>query len=623
MLRGPAGSGKTTTVSLLSKVLGYDVVEWKNSTAAEYGTPGYISRGAQFDDFLGRSDKFSTLEMDDEQSHPGPQVESAYSGSQRRIILVEEFPTSLSSGSSGLNAFRTALQRYLATTVPLAIDKRLERIDPSSSPPIIVVVSETLLGTGSSLADNFTVHRLLGPEISNHPGVSIIEFNRVAPTFISKALDLVLKKEARRSKRRRVPGPAVLKRISEMGDVRSAVSSLEFLCLRGDDSGGSEGWSGTLATRMKRPGKTGTRPTAMENESLEMVTQREASLGIFHAVGKVMYNKREDASITSPQGAPEPNDSPPHLQVHSRPKPSQVSVEELINETGTDIQTFVAALHENYVLSCSGSTYSDCLEGCISHLSDADILAGESRRGYRASRSGVSSARSSFQGYGTTIDVLRQEEMSFHAAVRGLLFSLPYPVKRRAVPGTRAGDAHKMFFPTSLRLWRDNEEMDGLLDVWIRRLTTSAPPGSIAPASRTGGVESWKSRVPFSVPSSDDAGEQTQSAAEVRALVSRDEVLLERLPYMSRLAKDPSDLKQLEKLTKFRGIVEQSDDPVDEDLDNLDGSAAAEPWATDNPPISPKKRRLPDPKASGDGLSTEPVEDVVDKLVLSDDDIED
>ena len=35
----------------------------------------------------------------------------------------------------------------------------------------------------------------------------------------------------------------------------------------------------------------------MEEESLEMVTRREASLGIFHAVGKVVYNKRDEVHL--------------------------------------------------------------------------------------------------------------------------------------------------------------------------------------------------------------------------------------------------------------------------------------------------------------------------------------
>ena len=591
--------------------------------------------GAQFDDFLGRSDKFNTLDLDSgQQDSPLNQTAMGNSDNQRRVILVEEFPTSLAPGSSGLLAFRAALQRYLAAAVPpLGIDKRLRRTHPSQSPPIIIVVSETLLATGSSFGDNFTVHRLLGPEISNHPGVSIIEFNPIAPTFILKALDLVLKKEARRSNRKRIPGPAVLKQISEMGDIRSALSSLEFLCLRGGDSNGAD-WSGTLTMQKKRTGKKDVPATAMEKESLEMVTQREASLGIFHAVGKVVYNKREDPVICGMEPAVQP---PPHLTDHARPKISQVSKDDLINETGTDIQTFISALHENYVLSCNGPSFADTLGNCISALSDADILAPDSR-GYRTRRTGVGSARPSFQYQGGTgsIDVLRQEEISFQTAVRGLLFSLPYPVKRASIPGSRRGDEHKMFYPTSLRLWRENEEVEGLLDLWMRKL--SSPHGSASSQRskvRPGGVESWRNRFAMAMSSVHDQDHDTAQSTAPRAMFSRDEVLLERLPYLSRISKDPADFAQLEKLVKFkvRGIVGQSDDTDfgdgDDGLGEVDGAGEREPWATDRVPVTPRRRQRVRERRGGDGAlgkgmgSTEMVEDAVDKLVLSDDDIED
>ncbi|KAL1960672.1 hypothetical protein VTO42DRAFT_6502 [Malbranchea cinnamomea] len=639
VLRGPAGSGKTTTVSLLSKVLGYDIVEWKNSAGSDYATQGYVSMGAQFEDFLGRSDKFSILEVENEQHDI--LVNHSSNGdvnTRRRLVLIEEFPTYLASGSLGLIAFRTALQRYLAAAVPpLGIDRHLSGTNASSSsPPIVIIVSETLLGTGSSLADNLTVHRLLGPEILNHPGVSIIEFNRVAPTFISKALDLVLRKEGRRSKRKHIPGPAVLKQMSEMGDIRSAISSLEFLCLRGDDAAGKGGWSGTLATRTRRPGKSDIPATVMEKESLEMVTQRESSLGVFHAVGKVVYNKREDPAISGDSRAGTEFAQPPaHLQEHARPKVSQVSVDDLINETGTDIHTFVAALHENYVLSCSGSTFIDSLENCISWISDADILGPDSRIGYRTDRAGVGAARPAYQGHGgNSIDVLRQGEIGFQVAVRGLLFSLPYPVKRRAIPGRRAGDAHKMFFPTSLRLWREREEIEGLLDIWTRRLTNpnqSLAGGSSERGIRTGGVESWKNRFATSMPAhtNDDAAggeEEGEKRPAVRVMISREEVLLERLPYLSKISRDPTDLRQLDRLTRFHGIVAPCDEPVD---DEVDGSLVNEPatfveqWHKDHLSTSPRKRRPGHQLVNNADTATELMENSMDKLILSDDDIED
>lgn len=646
MLRGPAGSGKSTTISLLSKALGFEIVEWKNPLGSEFSSQGYVSMGAQFDDFLGRSDKFGSLSLSGsapEQQQPIANGEansfSSSRGEKRRVILVEEFPSSLSQSSSGLRAFRLAIQSYLATAAPRqSISSRLTRDNTISSPPLIIIVSETMLGSGGISSDSFTVHRLLGPELSNHLGVSIIDFNRIAPTFMTKAVDLVLKKEARRSRRKRIPGPEVLKTFADMGDVRSAISALEFMCLRGDDE---TSWSGTVAGRIKKSSKRGIPLTSMEKESLEMVTQREASLGIFHAVGRVVYNKREDPSIS--QGVDVQLPQPPrHLQHHSRPKASLVSIDDLINETGTDLQTFIAALHENYLLSCTGPSFTEHFEKCISNLSDTDILGPGSRfHNVQTSRGGVGSARSSYQGYGSSIDILRQDEISFQVAVRGLLFSLPFPVKRQAPPNTRAGDAHKMFFPTSMRLWRQTEELDGLLDLWMRRLTD--PTMDISPRTtipRPDGVESWKNhRWMLGSGSHDHDHESTTDTSAyasptTRAMISRDEILLERLPYLSLISRNPVERKQLEKITQFRGIgVQTEEEPVDADLEDgpYGGGSAMEPWSApaDKDVFSPQKRRQGSKlgqvslsKSFGPQLVL-PVQQAVEKLILSDDDIED
>ncbi|EFW22250.1 Cell cycle checkpoint protein rad17 [Coccidioides posadasii str. Silveira] len=626
VLKGPAGSGKTTTVSLLSKTLGYEIIEWKNSSGSEYSSAGYVSTSAQFDDFLSRTDKFRSLSMSQDSLSAKSIIndKSTPSSNRRRIILIEEFPTSLSHGSSSLMAFRSSLERYLATTVPsMGFHSRPPRPDNESDTPIVIIVSETLLGTGAALSDNFTVFRLLGPEISNHPGVSIIEFNPVAPTFITKALDLVLKKEARISKRRRVPGPAALKGFAEMGDIRSAIASLEFLCIRGDKDGD---WSGTVASRLKRGGNTVAALTNMEKESLVAITHRESSLGLFHAVGKVVYNKREDPSITvgSNVQAPQPRQ---HLSHFARQKVSQVLIDDLIDETGTDTQTFIAALHENYILSCESEDFTDFFADCISELSNADILAVDSRRGARPTRSSVGSARFSSRGPGKSVDLLRQDEMSFQVAVRGLLFSLPYPVRRRAMPDGQGVDVYKMFFPTSMRLWRETEELSGLLDMWSRRLiypvSSTHNPCS---GPRTEGIESWGSYRDFT--NSGPTEDAQTSSMPTRTMMSSQEVLLDYLPYQRMITKDPSEMGDLDRLIRFRGMIGRTNDITDEDFGILE-DLGSEHWATDPVPKSPQKRRisrkmLPPPRPRPfHTMASKVEEDAVEKLVLSDDDIED
>ncbi|CRG89894.1 Cell cycle checkpoint protein RAD17 [Talaromyces islandicus] len=608
VLHGPAGSGKTTTISLLSHALGFSIVEWKGPVGTESADGKYTSLNAQFDEFLNRTDSFGSLDLSD-----SPRINSATNESQapasQRIILIEEFPNSLSRGSSALSAFRTSLRRYLASDPPLSGGVR-------TTPPVVIVISETRLATSASISDNLTMHRLLGPEIYTNPGASTIEFNPIAPTFMRKALDLILKKEARDSMRQRIPGPGVLKKFSELGDIRSAISSLQFFCLRGDKDGD---WGGRVAAKAKSAGRDDASLTIMEKDSLEMISQRESSLGLFHAVGKVVYNKREDMTPEQQRDRVMP---PPHLQHLERPKASLVSIEDLINETGTDIQTFTAALHENYPPSCDGPSFTDSLTACIEHLSDSDLLGSESRSSLSSSRMGIGMARSQFQGYGISIDRLRQDEVSFHVAVRGLLFSLPCPVRRKLEGGSgkRSSDTYKMHFPTSQRLWKDMEEMDGLIGIWERRLLDPTTTMHHSTASRPEGVESWKLNQMNANANDRNFGPDIPP----RSMMSREDVLLHQLPYLTKILggnNGSSQTQGLDRITQFRGkVTAPADDDIPDDMLNDTEPSSVNEWSTD--PVLPARRNgRPGFQASKEAHVN--MQEAVENLLLSDDEIED
>ncbi|BDD59119.1 Cell cycle checkpoint protein rad17 [Monascus purpureus] len=619
VLRGPAGCGKTTTVSLLSKSLGFDIVEWKNPSSADPTLGGYMSIGAQFEEFLGRGDKFGGLDLDGmNDTASGKENGDVYS-SQRRILLIEEFPTIINRSSSGLAAFRSSLQRYLAAAVPsLSEGSHHGRPGVQASPPIVVIITETLLTSAASISDNFTAHRLLGPDIYNHPGTTIIDFNSIAPTFMYKALQLVMEKEACCSKRTKVPGPAVLERISEIGDIRSAISSLEFLCLKGDET---KDWGGSLSSKMKRSSRKKVALTSMEKDSLEMITQREASLGIFHAVGKVVYNKREDASLV-PEGTEIPPPPPSHLRQHWRPKVPQVSVNDLVDETGTDIQTFICALHENYAPSCEGQSFTDTIDECIEGLSDSDILCPH--------RQGIQSPWSA-AGVGATyfnagVDMLRQDEISFQVATRKLLFSLPSPVRRR-VPSSgsqgRVRDPYKMFFPASLRLWSESEKIEGLIYLWTKRILDPFLRPILSPSDsnsvyKADSVRSWKSLGVGSL-SFMDSEDPVDPRTKAVTMISRDDMLLFQLPYLAKIF--PREVgRELEGLTSFRGVEAPSDIVGNGSLDMLEN-----PGINQSSSLPLRARILNEGMVAAHAFGAQLPPSVEDggKLILSDDDIED
>ncbi|KAG9249651.1 Rad17 cell cycle checkpoint protein-domain-containing protein [Emericellopsis atlantica] len=633
ILKGPAGSAKTTTLRLIADSMGYEILEWKNPT--NNASSGFVSASARFDEFLGKGGKFGALDMDDE---PASQTQArSYGGTNsenvNRILLLEEFPNTFSRTSTVLSAFRKSILQYLAEHVPaLSVFTQQSQREPIK--PLVMVISETLLTTTSASADSFTAHRLLGPEILRHPGVGIIEFNPVAPTLLAKALGLIVQKESRKSGRKSTPGPQVLQKLGEIGDIRNAISSLEFLCLKGDDEAD---WGARVTfTKPKRGANGGASLTKGEADSLELISQREASLGIFHAVGKVVYNKRDEAAAGN-----DVEKLPPYLSHMSRPKRSQVDVDSLMDETGTDTHTFISALHENYAPSCIStdamdlSTPIDYVNECIEALSQSDLLS--------PSRDVFFGGRGGFAGQDASSHILRQDEITFQVAVRGLLFALPNPVHRKQADGSRGSDAFKMFYPQSLKLWRAREEVEGLVDMWSSKLlkgdltgpTKNVTEGASAfrkPKSSSAGETSWMQRQQQSSRSSavDSSLAESQDKVNDDAIpllslgsAARREMLLERLPYMAHVArssshagKSPIKARDLDKVVAFQGMNAPTDEASDaEDGEENDASAA---WATDKPSeeASPRKKRAGIKPGAMSGLLAQ-------KLVLSDDDIED
>ncbi|ESZ92772.1 hypothetical protein SBOR_6829 [Sclerotinia borealis F-4128] len=674
ILKGAAGTGKTTTVQLLAKDMGCDVLEWRNPVGSVASSDGFQSMAAQFEEFMGRGGKFGQLNLFSDHGDVPAKLEDKPLGRRKQIILVEEFPNTFTRSSSTLLSFRSAIIQYLASNTPSLAMPYNPKAKNDPITPVVIIVSEALLTTTSASADSFTAHRLLGPEILQHPGVGVIEFNAIAPTILAKALEIVVQKESRKSGRRKTPGPQVLKKLGEVGDIRSAIGSLEFMCLRGD----IDDWGGKVVFGKAKKTSKDTSLTKMEEESLELITRREASLGIFHAVGKVVHNKREGKVENDVESLPH------FISYHSRPKKSEVNINELIDETGTDTPTFIASLHENYILSCEAPASSfefsslDHVNGCIDALSDSDLLC----------PSWDGSLQSSGFGGGVTGtggDILRQDEMSFQISVRGILFSLPHPVSRKApaAAGFRTGkaaDAFKMFYPTSLKLWRMKEEIESTLDLWVARLikgeidlthanTTSITSGAAAFARpKPGTVESWKSKnaAPALSQSKTTPKAQKEDAPPLLTLGSsaRTEMLLDRLPYMVQISKSKSKsrtaptptpfssssssssssfssssnlnplLKSLEKITTFTGIGPQQtteETPNEEDESN---SVSNEPnagnWATDKPDdVSASRKKMRGGmgvvvmKKGMRGERGVPVQQQEEKFVLSDDDIED
>ncbi|KAI5857724.1 Rad17 cell cycle checkpoint protein-domain-containing protein [Tricharina praecox] len=567
VFRGSAGTGKTATLNALAKEMGIEILEWRNPSSGargeEYGEDGAFSAGLSglFEEFVGRAGTFGCLDLISSSGKPvSTQSSQPSAGDDRKkkLILIEDFPNTLfTSSPAPLQSFRHTIKSFLALPPPPA--------EAPPIPPLILIITETASITGPN---SFTAHRLLSPEILLNPLVKEIAFNKIAPTFMYRALTAIIARESRLSGRKFGPSKAVLSTLSTSGDIRSAVMGLEFLAMNGDLPG--MGFTMPLTQARKRK-KTEEQPLDDdERKILEAVTQRESSFGIFHAVGKIVYDKRYGDDLGDPYVPQQPR--PPLLTLPYHPRAPRINFETFIDDTGTDPQTFIAGIHENFLLSCNPRGLSclptsdedvlDTAIACLDYLSDSDLLAS---KGF---------------GYDNEFSDIRSDEISFHTAVRGIMLSLPSPVKRFIEPKV---SAQKMYYPTATRLWRDRQDVGDVVDWYVGKQRAMAPCSG-------GKREALEERMPF------------------QALIERKRHYGPRGGSFLRQSPDPATSKALERVTVFKG-VRQSDEPME----------AEEAAEAEQPRGGRWKRKEKKTVTWAEDLMGP---ELAEKLVLSDDDIE-
>ncbi|CUS06822.1 unnamed protein product [Tuber aestivum] len=621
ILKGSAGSGKTAVLKVLSKEIGFEVLEWKNPSGiiptAEPGGGGASSSGLTgvFEEFMGRAGRFGSLSMASTAPSPGSGAGGKKStnggssleidGSKKKVILIEDFPNALfTSLPAPLASFRYTIKSFLAAPSPPRL--------PTPIPPLVLIISESANMSGSNA---FTAHRLLSPEILHHPLATSITFNKIAPTFMIRALSAIIAQESRESGRRFGPSNPMLQALSTSGDIRSAIMGLEFLAVNGELGAFSEkvNFNGGVG-RKKASGESDL--NEVEREILNAVTQRESSLGLFHAVGRVIYNKRYGDDADDPYMPPPPK--PPLSHMPYRARTSRVDLDRLMDEAGTSPQTFISGLHENYLGSCTllgGLSHSDysmedaltCTVNCIESLSDSDLLASPKPYHRILGRFGGSEGGEAAMGSAG----VRQDEISFQTAVRGVLLGLPTPVKRE-------NRDTKMYYPTSLRLWRDQEEVEGLIDLFAKRIRTDSDCGGIGGDGIVGAdrTELTMERMPYSKIILKARQRRKATAGPFKGRVFE----------ISDKAAGAGALKELEKVTDLKGVVSPRTESVPS---HDDGDEVAQSSPPDELEAAEEHDKLPSRRYATawnykKGACEEPdTAAQVERLVLSDDDIED
>ncbi|EPQ51476.1 hypothetical protein GLOTRDRAFT_48731, partial [Gloeophyllum trabeum ATCC 11539] len=374
VLSGPAGAAKTATMRVLSREIGFEILEWQNAVSE-----GLPSKGEpdSFADYEGAMDKFQAFAARASScrpvfsSAPSQSSQSNLSSSKHQLILLEDLPNV---------AHAQTQERFHAILEGL--------VHSPSLIPVVVVVSDAGergesgedvgFASGPSRREAVGVRSVVPPGLLRSPYATEIKFNAISATLMRKALQSLLSRHFSRAAGA-PPSKDVVDLVVDTanGDIRSAIMSLQFACT---------------------PSK-GKKKAAVPRGLLEVVSRREQSLAMFHLLGKVLYNKRKgdppapsaskrdierdrefDARLRDPPPLPE------HLREHHR-RTSRVDV-------------------ENYAQFCNGVEEA---EGVCEALSWVDCGGGE-------------------QWYQTNPN-------GFQLLARGTLHALPTPVPRRAGQG--------------------------------------------------------------------------------------------------------------------------------------------------------------------------------------------
>lgn len=233
----------------------------------------------------------------------------------RRLILLEDLPNL--SHPATLQFF----QEMMAMQLSAPLDARGDHI------PICVVLSDVSGTSGGLLEDGSTgddrmrretdwmrPRRLLGEELNGNDSWLEIKFNPVASTLLKKALKGTLekatgtgnKKEGKGKTGRNTFPPDLIDIIAEVsnGDIRSAVDTLQQVYAQFQSD--PKRFDALSKTKSKR-GEEGARNTARELLSSLGVAGRDSSLDLFHALGKILWNKRvgdpnDDDDVTEGEG---------------------------------------------------------------------------------------------------------------------------------------------------------------------------------------------------------------------------------------------------------------------------------------------------------------------------------
>jgi DNA polymerase III delta prime subunit len=324
-LVGPPGCGKTALIRVLAAELKLEISEWLNPTTCLWKDSEdkvqveYSPIMEEFRRFMTRTDRYPSLLCGREQER------------RNKLVLLEDLPF-LGQAQPRLQ-FQEVLRSYLNST--------------SWVFPVVLILSDDTLG-------NSSLSRLLSPDLLAHPNVTQIRLGAIAPTKLTKVLTAIAQAEGVAGHADAATVTAIVEKTA--GDLRSAINALQFYTTK-HSAPSRPSWKQPLprlpaSATANRCAKT-LHQTPLQNTNIQDFGFRDVSLSLFHALGKVLHNKRLPLNQGEERGA------------------TKYDPEAVFEQASIDANLFNSFLHENYLLFFG---QIEDVENVTSYFIDADTL---------------------------------------------------------------------------------------------------------------------------------------------------------------------------------------------------------------------------------------------------------
>lgn len=337
VITGQAGVGKSATIHAIVSHLGARLCEWNTPIPTIWQEHlhntnsgiRYTSKLDEFESFVERMRKYGLIPP----SFAGESKSSI-------ILLIDDLP--VTNGNASYRRLRNCLQLLAQSTqIPTAI-----------------LITD--YGKADS-ADNIATARCLEElQLSlENAGACKIAFNPITSNSIKKTLSKICRQEQCGVTADQID----LIARSSGGDIRHAITSLQYFCLKPDPM---------LSLSFSEPARTYSKEKSDElnplDDGFSLPFGRDETLSLFHALGKFLHNKRESENAIAPgQEAFLVRERLTRLPL------KMDAPERVLCQAHVQARPVVDFLHEN-VLDFLSEEAIDDASAVASYLSDSDFL---------------------------------------------------------------------------------------------------------------------------------------------------------------------------------------------------------------------------------------------------------